>query len=252
MKIDSPSAIGISAGFGIPTGGTTNQILRKIDGTNYNTEWVDDNPKTVGVNWSNSYGNSYFSPTLAGGNLVGNAVWLNNNQGVRLTSANIGQNGTIYWVLNDFDFTKDFRASFMTYYNGTVNTGVNGDGHYFNFGGSAASTSSYAVADGSLSVAYDPYSGAYDVKTWVNGTSVGNRPLFEGGIITTSWVNWIIEVQRNITNNKKEVTIYCNNTVQLVVDVSTWSPTGKIFTVGAWTGGAFCEHFVYSAKIEYI
>lgn len=29
------------AGQGVPTGGTTGQVLAKIDGTNYNTEWVD-------------------------------------------------------------------------------------------------------------------------------------------------------------------------------------------------------------------
>ena len=28
-------------GVGVPTGGTTGQILAKIDGTDYNTEWVD-------------------------------------------------------------------------------------------------------------------------------------------------------------------------------------------------------------------
>jgi hypothetical protein len=42
MKIDSPNALGTSTGFGIPTGGTTNQILSKVDGTNYNTQWVDN------------------------------------------------------------------------------------------------------------------------------------------------------------------------------------------------------------------
>lgn len=29
------------AGQGVPTGGTTGQVLAKVDGTNYNTEWVD-------------------------------------------------------------------------------------------------------------------------------------------------------------------------------------------------------------------
>jgi len=43
MKIDSPSAIGTSTGFGIPTGGTANQIISKVDGTNYNTQWISTN-----------------------------------------------------------------------------------------------------------------------------------------------------------------------------------------------------------------
>ena len=35
------------AGQGVPTGGTTNQVLAKIDGTNYNTQWVT--PATGGA-----------------------------------------------------------------------------------------------------------------------------------------------------------------------------------------------------------
>jgi hypothetical protein len=29
-----------TSGFGVPTGGTSGQILQKVDGTNYNTEWT--------------------------------------------------------------------------------------------------------------------------------------------------------------------------------------------------------------------
>ena len=36
----SGSPYSISAASGLPTGGTANQILSKIDGTNYNTQWV--------------------------------------------------------------------------------------------------------------------------------------------------------------------------------------------------------------------
>lgn len=39
MKIDSPNAIGISTGFGIPTGGTQNQYLIKNSSTNFDTTW---------------------------------------------------------------------------------------------------------------------------------------------------------------------------------------------------------------------
>jgi hypothetical protein len=35
------------AGPGVPTGGTTGQVLAKIDGTNYNTEWVDQSGAVV-------------------------------------------------------------------------------------------------------------------------------------------------------------------------------------------------------------
>jgi hypothetical protein len=47
MKIDSPNAIGISTGFGIPTGGTANQVLSKINNDNYNTIWKDASSPTT-------------------------------------------------------------------------------------------------------------------------------------------------------------------------------------------------------------
>jgi hypothetical protein len=39
MKIDSPNSKGISTGFGIPTGGTSNQVLVKNSSSNYDTSW---------------------------------------------------------------------------------------------------------------------------------------------------------------------------------------------------------------------
>jgi hypothetical protein len=42
MKIDNPVLLGQSSGFGIPSAGTSGQVLRKVDGTNYNTQWADN------------------------------------------------------------------------------------------------------------------------------------------------------------------------------------------------------------------
>ena len=41
------------AGVGVPTGGTAGQVLAKIDGVNYNTEWVDSTASAV---WGNITG----------------------------------------------------------------------------------------------------------------------------------------------------------------------------------------------------
>jgi hypothetical protein len=38
-----------ATGPGVPTGGTTGQILAKIDGDNYNTQWVDDTAGAVSL-----------------------------------------------------------------------------------------------------------------------------------------------------------------------------------------------------------
>jgi hypothetical protein len=47
MKIDSPNSIGISTGFGIPTGGTDGQMLIKNSSTNYDTIWTGTTPTLV-------------------------------------------------------------------------------------------------------------------------------------------------------------------------------------------------------------
>lgn len=41
MRIDLAQAEGVISGFGVPTGGTANQVLAKINGDNYNTAWVN-------------------------------------------------------------------------------------------------------------------------------------------------------------------------------------------------------------------
>jgi len=41
MKIHKPIGVGINLGFGVPTAGTSGQILQKVNGTNYNTQWTD-------------------------------------------------------------------------------------------------------------------------------------------------------------------------------------------------------------------
>ena len=39
MRIDNANSIGISTGFGIPIGGTTNQVLAKNSSTNFDSFW---------------------------------------------------------------------------------------------------------------------------------------------------------------------------------------------------------------------
>jgi hypothetical protein len=67
-----------SAGVGVPTGGTTGQVLSKVDGTNYNTQWV--------------------TPTSGGWNLTGNAgtsgsnfIGTTDNVGISFRTNNIPQ-----------------------------------------------------------------------------------------------------------------------------------------------------------------
>lgn len=47
MRIDSPQSVGITSGFGVPTGGTINQVLSKVDNDNYDTQWTNISGATV-------------------------------------------------------------------------------------------------------------------------------------------------------------------------------------------------------------
>ncbi len=43
------------ASAGVPTGGTTDQVLAKIDGTNYNTQWVDSSGGIASISDSSEF-----------------------------------------------------------------------------------------------------------------------------------------------------------------------------------------------------
>ena len=57
-------------GVGVPTGGTTGQVLAKIDGDDYNTEWVDD---ANTVTWIDVAGDAEYTgieTTIASGEVL--------------------------------------------------------------------------------------------------------------------------------------------------------------------------------------
>ena len=68
MKIDNPILLGEAAGFGIPAAGTSGQVLRKVDGTNYNTQWADNGLPAGGTSGQSLVKNSTTS---------GDASWVN-------------------------------------------------------------------------------------------------------------------------------------------------------------------------------
>jgi hypothetical protein len=68
MKIDNPILLGEAAGFGIPAAGTSGQVLRKVDGTNYNTQWADNGLPAGGTSGQSLVKNSSTS---------GDASWVN-------------------------------------------------------------------------------------------------------------------------------------------------------------------------------
>ena len=114
MKIDSPNAIGTSTGFGIPTGGTTNQILRKIDGTNYNTEWYGLSYASIRFDDSGipTSINSDITPILSTGvgiSTVGNTIIIA-NPGVYFVSASM----SIRCGFAEYSWVDASNATFFT------------------------------------------------------------------------------------------------------------------------------------------
>jgi hypothetical protein len=73
MKIHKPTGIGLNSGFGIPTAGTSGQILQKVNGTNYNTQWVDNGAQATYIYAFNGGGQTV--PTGSGGLTLTN--WFN-------------------------------------------------------------------------------------------------------------------------------------------------------------------------------
>lgn len=202
-----------------------------------------------------AWGASLGSPTVTSGTLYNNATYINNDGGVRLTTTAIGSNGTIYWNLtgsNGFDFKRDFRATISTYYSGTYGGAANGDGHFFNFGGTGSSATTYNIADSSLTFTYDPYVSQTSSFVQVNGVQVGRQSMISGANINSNWVIWTIEVRQSLFTGKRILTARFDNERQIEADVTSWSPSGSIFTVGAWCGGATAEQWTNYILLEQI
>ena len=75
-------------GVGVPTGGTAGQVLTKVDGSDYNTEWASDNDK---INLTNKIYNGHFHYGTAGWLLVSSTVSVNAGELTLLASALSGR-----------------------------------------------------------------------------------------------------------------------------------------------------------------
>jgi hypothetical protein len=105
MRIDNPSSKGISAGFGIPTGGTANQILSKVDGTNYNTQWIDNGLSTYISTTKNSTPQSISAVTYTQlTNFDTSTVGINASEWNRTTGVFTATKAGIYSVTAQIQF----------------------------------------------------------------------------------------------------------------------------------------------------
>ena len=145
MRIDSAQSEGIISGFGIPTGGTANQVLAKIDGDNYNTQWVN-----AGGSSNPTYydaGTTSTDNTINWSNGISQQILVDNNPKIYFTNGVSGQTQSlvfkqdqsgspiITWS-NDVIWTQNVEGQLPTLNSfGSVNTS-------FNEGGDAISSGS--------------------------------------------------------------------------------------------------------------
>ena len=69
ITIDGVGALG-PKGRGVPVGGTAGQVLAKIDGSNYNTEWVDDSNTVTWIDVAGDVEYTGAETTIASGDVL--------------------------------------------------------------------------------------------------------------------------------------------------------------------------------------
>tara|TARA_R110000824_G_scaffold233208_1_gene421401 strand:+ start:173 stop:610 length:438 start_codon:yes stop_codon:yes gene_type:complete len=69
ITIDGVGAPG-PKGRGVPVGGTAGQVLAKIDGSNYNTEWVDDSDTVTWIDVAGDVEYTGAETTIASGDVL--------------------------------------------------------------------------------------------------------------------------------------------------------------------------------------
>jgi hypothetical protein len=117
---------------GVPVGGTTNQVLAKIDGTNYNTQWT-----TV---------SGYSAPTLGSTSIASGATVANVND-LTINSTTIPTSKTLV-ATDTTDFVKTAGGSIVTIASGTtvpLTIQNNGTGNSLVVNDEASDTTNFVV-----------------------------------------------------------------------------------------------------------
>ena len=90
-----------TAGQGVPTGGTTGQVLTKIDGSNYNTQWTT--PSSSGGGSMVFYGTISFNMSIATANVLNTIVWnnptINSSSQMNTSTGVFTVNSTGYYLI---------------------------------------------------------------------------------------------------------------------------------------------------------
>lgn len=136
MKIYNPNAIGVSTGFGIPTGGTSGQILVKNSTTSGDTSWITRRPQYISVGKSADQASIAtdtditFDVTNASNGLTlsGNSITLTGGKIYEITySGFIFGSAACQLELRLFDSTNAVAPNINANYNRMVSMSVGGN-----------------------------------------------------------------------------------------------------------------------------
>lgn len=260
MKIDSPNATGVIAGFGVPTGGTSGQILQKVNSTNYNTRWVDKDANT-GLIWN---GRIYGSPVnMTGGTIGGTTTYRSANADVRLTAENVGgQTGWMTFHVPNFDFTKDFRIKANYFILNPTDPETLGDGFLIGIGVDNNTSIDFPFSflnNGGFKVGIRSYFGGLQGGPFI----VENQTLTLGANTNSTqfsgtWRKFEAEVRTNGATGQRTIYIASTDSVSpysqypLLGKVTTFIPSGQYITVSSATGAATGGHYINNLILEYI
>ena len=105
-----------SSGQGVPTGGTAAQVLAKVDGTDYNTEWVDQSGGGGGgasynpvVRYQVSGGDNVVT-VMSSGNVEGGLSWSRSSTTLTVTKASHGLSVGDYVIIRNMSEDYSYLA----------------------------------------------------------------------------------------------------------------------------------------------
>jgi hypothetical protein len=178
--------------------------------------------------------------------LTGNAVYLGNEQGIRLTPNATGQYGTASKNVSGFNWNRDFRATTQIF---VADNGTN-TGDYMNIQMGATTVNiSRTANNGGLSISFDDYlffPTGRGMTIWNNNTLIANEPV----TLLNAWYNIKVEVRTN-AQNTRNVMVWYND--YFIGGVRTnFVALGNFFGMSAETGAATTAHYFRYLNLEYI
>lgn len=205
---------------------------------------IKDNPLRVAyigaepINWYADLGNP---SSVASGNIINNATYVDEDYGVRLTPAIDNEGGALYWNA-DYDWTKDILITANLASGG----GDGADGAIIYFGASDGQVSA-GTGYGSISVFMDEYNG--DVIKVFNGNTQLGVYSFNNAIDSGEFRNWQILHQYN--GGDRTVQFFCNGVHVCKLATGAWTQGGNLVGVSAFTGSANNNHWCRSFSVKY-